>query len=181
MRRLAVALVLAALVAGCGGSKQSAPTTVTVTTTRVVTTTVTTTTGATTGATTTEEPATALLTAVKVTGNAVRFDFESTPREVRASYQPRSALRGCGSGLPVAVKGTAFVIVHFQPAATADIQGAQVTPTYTGPSRIEGPGPVLETVKTCDFEADLAWAIGVESQLGLRVSQSGSTVTVSFG
>jgi hypothetical protein len=40
---------------------------------------------------------------------------------------------------------------------------------------------VLETVKTSDFEADLAWAIGLERRLPLRVEQNGATVTVSFG
>jgi hypothetical protein len=53
--------------------------------------------------------------------------------------------------------------------------------TYTGPRRIAGPGPVLETAKTSDFEADLAWAIGLERRLPLRVAQDGATVTVSFG
>ncbi len=54
-------------------------------------------------------------------------------------------------------------------------------PTYTGPRRLSGPGPVLETAKTSDFEADLAWAIGLKRRLPFRVVQYGTTVTVSFG
>jgi hypothetical protein len=40
---------------------------------------------------------------------------------------------------------------------------------------------VLETAKTSDFEADLAWAIGLVRRLPLRVAQDGATVTVTFG
>ena len=79
------------------------------------------------------------------------------------------------------LKGTAYAVVHFTPAATADLEGEQVTRTYTGPPRLSGPGPVLETAKTSDFEADLAWAIGLERRLPLQVERDGSTVTVSFG
>ena len=74
-----------------------------------------------------------------------------------------------------------FDVIHFFPAASADIQGEQVIPTYTGPKRLSGPGPVLETAKTSDFEADLAWAIGVARRMPFHVSQDGTTVTVRFG
>jgi hypothetical protein len=150
MRRLAVGLLLAAALAGCGGSKRTTP------------------------------PEYAYLTAVHVTGSSVRFEFESEPAQVRARYEPRSQLSECGSGRSVPLHGAAFVVVHFQPAASAEIKGEKVVPTYTGPKRLPGPGPVLEVVKTCDFEADLGWAIGVERRLPLHVSQDGSTVTVSF-
>ena len=79
------------------------------------------------------------------------------------------------------LKGAAFAVVHFTPAATADLDGESVRPTYTGPRRLSGPGPVLETAKTSDFEADLAWAIGLERRLPLHVARDGATVTVSFG
>ena len=77
------------------------------------------------------------------------------------------------------MKGTAFVTVKVQPGYGYDFVNAK--PTYTGPKRISGPGPVLETAKTCDFEADLGWAIGVERRLPLTVAQDGDTVTVGFG
>ena len=141
----------AALLAGCGGGSKSS-----------------------------EGPETAYLTDVNVTNDAVSFDFKSAPLEVKARYQARSQLRECGSGRPVRVKGAAFVVVHFTPAASAEIRGEDVVPTYTGPRRLSGPGPVLETAKMCDFEADLGWAMGIAKKLPLHVSQDGSTVTVSF-
>jgi hypothetical protein len=151
MRRVALMVGTAALLAGCGG-----------------------------GSTSSEGPETAYLTDVNVTGDAVSFDFKSAPLEVKARYQARSQLRECGSGRPVRVKGAAFVVVHFTPAASAEIRGEDVVPTYTGPRRLSGPGPVLETAKMCDFEADLGWAMGIAKKLPLHVSQDGSTVTVSF-
>jgi hypothetical protein len=152
MRRVALAVGAAALLAGCGGGSKSS-----------------------------EAPEFAYLTDVKVEGRVVSFDFKSAPREVKARYEPRSQLKECGSGSPVRLKGAASVVVHFTPAASAEIKGEEVVPTYTGPRRLSGPGPVLETVKMCDFEADLGWAVGIAKKLPLHVSQDGSSVTVSFG
>jgi hypothetical protein len=151
MRRLAVTLAALALLAGCGGSKQ-----------------------------TSSEPTTALLTAVQVDRTKVTFEFKSAPQDVRASYVPRSQLAESGSGKPVPLKGTAYLMIHFTPAATAEATASTVTFSYTGPRRINGPGPVLEVAKTSDFEADLGWAIGLERRLRSHVSQDGSSVTVSF-
>jgi hypothetical protein len=151
VRRGTLALAAAVLLAGCGGTKHLSV------------------------------PPTALLTGVHVDGKTVRFDFKSAPGAVEASYQPKSRIVESGSGAPVPLKGRAYVVIHFRPAATADIQGEKVVPTYTGPKRLSGSGPVLETAKTSDFEADLAWAIGLERRLPLHVAQDGTTVTVSFG
>jgi hypothetical protein len=151
MRSLAAALCALALVAGCGGSKHS------------------------------ETPQNALLTGVLVDGTKVTFDFKSGPQHVKARYEPRSHIVESGSGASVPLQGSAYYVVHFFPAASADIQGEKVVPTYTGPKRLKGPGPVMELAKTSDFEADLAWAIGLEKKLPAHVSQVGSTVTVSFG
>jgi hypothetical protein len=151
MRRLAVAL-LVVVAAGCGGSNHASG-----------------------------EPQNALLTDVKVEATSVTFEFKSKPKTVTSGYQPKSRIAESGSGAPVPLKGTAFLVIRFFPAASADIQGEKVIPTYTGPKRLSGPGPVLETAKTSDFEADLAWAIGIARRLPFHVSQDGSTVTVSFG
>ena len=151
MSRVALAFACSALLAACGGSKHETA------------------------------PTNALLTGVHVEGTSVAFDFKSAPSTVRASYQPKGRIAESGSGAPVPLRGKAYVVIHFFPAASADIQGEQVIPTYTGPKRLSGPGPVLETAKTSDFEADLAWAIGLERRLPLRVVKDGTTVTVSFG
>jgi hypothetical protein len=145
------AAAAAALLAGCGGSSNS------------------------------DIPTTALLTGVHVAADHVTFEFKSAPQDVRTRYQPKSQIVESGSGRPVPLQGKAYVVIHFVPGATADFQGEQVVPTYTGPRRLSGPGPVLETAKTSDFEADLAWAIGLERRLPFRVDRDGTTVTVSFG
>jgi hypothetical protein len=123
-------------------------------------------------------PENAYLTGVEVHDETVRFEFESSPRQVRARYEQRSRLAECGSGRPVRVRGDAFVVVHFQPAASAKLDGEKVVMTYTGPKRLRGTGPVLEAAKSCDFEADLGWAIGLERRLPIDVTRDGSTVTV---
>lgn len=157
MTRLVAALLVVAALGGCGGSKQAQ-----------------TTTGG-------KPPLYAYLTDVRVQAAAVRFDFRSPPRQVVARYVPRASVVGCGSGLPLALRGSAFVVVSFQPAMTAVITDGKVVPTYEGANRLRGTGPVLELVKSCDFEADVSWAIGLERRLPLHVSQDGSSVTVRFG
>ena len=143
-----LALLLVLVAAGCGGAKQAA------------------------------EPKIALLTDVRVSGTSVDFAFRSPPQTVRAVYRPRSALAECGSGRRVAVAGKAYLVVHFTPAATADIRGDEVIPTYTGPTRVEGTGPVLEAVKVCDFEAEVAWAIGLERRSPFHVGRDGAAVSL---
>jgi hypothetical protein len=152
MGKPAAALATLALLAGCGGSKHAS-----------------------------SPPATALLTSVHVGSARVNFEFRSAPGEVRISYVPRSQLVESGSGRPVPLKGAAYLMIHFTPAATAEATADGVTLSYTGPRRIEGPGPVLELAKTSDFEADLGFAIGLEHRLRPHVSRDGASVTVSFG
>jgi hypothetical protein len=151
MRRLPAALALALVLAGCGGSDDR------------------------------NAPEYAYLTGVRVDGTTVRFDFKSRPQVVSMGYAQASQLRECGSGKPVRLQGRAFVMVHFRPAATAEIHGEKVVPTYTGPKHLSGTGPVLEAAKSCDFEADLGWALGLERKLPLQLVRDGSTVTVSVG
>jgi hypothetical protein len=152
MRRLATGLLLAlaTLCTGCGGAKHE------------------------------PVPTNAYLTGVHVTGSSVTFEFRSKPQKVAASWQPASRIAECGSGAPIRLRGRGFAVVHFRPAASAEIDGEQVVPTYSGPKRLHGPGPVLDVVKSCDFEADLAWAIGVERRVPLHVARDGSAVTISF-
>ncbi len=144
-------VALVPVVAGCGGAKKAAV------------------------------PETALLTGVDVQASKVVFTFKSAPQTVTERWVPRSQLLESGSGSPVPLKGAAYLMIQFQPAATAVADASSVRFTYTGKKRIEGPGPVLEVAKTSDFEADLAWAIGLERRLAVHVAQDGATVTVGFG
>jgi len=125
------------------------------------------------------QPTTALLTDVTVEGKSVRFDFRSDPSAVRTGYERQ--VNECGSGAPVRLQGAASLVVHFMPAASADLRGEQVVPTYTGPRRLAGPGPVLEAVKVCDFEADLGWAIALDRRLPVHVERDDNAVVVNFG
>ncbi len=152
MRRLAAGLLIVVAAAGCGSSTKHEAV-----------------------------PENAYLTGVHVTASSVRFEFKSKPQQVAASWQPASRVSECGSGMPVKLRGRAFAVVHFRPAASAEIKGEKVVLTYKGPKRLSGPGPVLETARMCDFEADLGWAIGVARRVPLRVERDGSTVTISFG
>ena len=81
--------------------------------------------------------------------------------------------------LDVALKGV------FEPAATADLSGAKLERTYTGPRRIQPAGMhfVREIVKTGDFEAVLTWAIGLSERRPFMVTSSGSPprLTIELG
>jgi hypothetical protein len=118
------------------------------------------------------KPDRATLTDVRVEARSVHFTFDSRPQTVRHAYAARASLAECGSGTPVRPTGSAFLVVHFLPAQTR----------VGVPKRIVMPsGTVLDVAKVCDFEADVAWAIGVARRLPVHVSTGGRTVTVTFG
>jgi hypothetical protein len=130
------------------------------------------------------ERATAYLTDVTLGPSSVRFVFDRPPGAVRLAHEPKARTAECGSGKPISLAGEAVAVVHFVPAATAKIDGEKVVRTYTGPRRFQGSGPFRALAKTCDFESDLAWAIGVaerEDLAELNVSRAGNAVTVSIG
>jgi hypothetical protein len=112
----------------------------------------------------------ALLLAVHVGARSVTFSFRGTPAAVHAAYTTKP-LAQCGSGLPVPVKGVHFV-VHFLPARTAL--------SFAKQRRLPGTGTVRELAKVCDFESDLAWAIGLDRRRPYNVARNGSRVTVTF-
>jgi hypothetical protein len=113
----------------------------------------------------------ATLTDVHVTNSAVTFTFDVAPDQLKSRYAARSTLAECGSGRPVRPAGHAFFVIHFMPAQSQGVPIRIVMPS----------GAVLEADKVCDFEADVAWAIGLDTKLPANVSSDGSTVTVSFG
>ena len=113
----------------------------------------------------------ATLTAVHVRGNEVEFDFDRMPAEISTVVPKQAQLAECGSGAHVRVRGASVVVVHFRPAQTQGL-----------PKRIAGgSGPVLELAKTCDFEADVAWAIGLSRRVAVAVSRHDRHVILSFG
>jgi hypothetical protein len=154
VRRLAVlAAVAVVAVAGCGDSHKASA------------------------------PEVALLTGVQAEGTSATFDFKSAPGMVRTEFRRRSQIAESGSGRPVPLKGAAFLVVSFSPAATAEADATSVTFSYTGPKRLRPStaGPVQELVKIGDFEAQLDWAVGLDRRRPVHVTRNGTKVTVAFG
>ena len=73
----------------------------------------------------------------------------------------------CGSGMPVNLDGGAMLEVTFE-ATNAHTDAGQST---LRARQITGPGNIiLESVQTCDFEAQVAWAIGLKSEKNFKVT-----------
>ena len=102
----------------------------------------------------------------------VVFEFRNGLPGYRVEYvQP--PLHADGSGERVAVSGSAFVLVTMQPASGFDVETGEGKLVYDGPRRIDaskaGASVVKELVRTGDFEAQLGWAVGLDSPVDFRV------------
>ena len=116
----------------------------------------------------------------------VIFSFREAPPGpgYNISYEPAATAKSeDGSGNPVEVDGSAFLVVRLTPAMGAEIVGEQVQPTYTGPRRLkpEGTSFVREVVKTGDFEAMVTWVIGLEEERPFTANASPSELVVELG
>lgn len=91
------------------------------------------------------------------TGHHTTFDrvvFDLTGGQVQDSVSVIAEPVGCGSGKPISAKGEEFLEVRLQPADGH---------SYAGPRNFETTLPTAQSVVfTCDFEADLSIAIGVD-------------------
>jgi hypothetical protein len=83
-------------------------------------------------------------------------------------------LKEDGSGAPVSVAGSAFVVVRMEPASGFDLNSGEGELVYKGPKRLPGTGVVKEVVRSGDFEAVLSWAIGLEAKVPFRVTTAAS-------
>ena len=115
---------------------------------------------------------TALLTDVRVGTeddvSRVVFEFEGGVPGFAVEYVD-PPITSDGSGETVQVEGAAFIQVRMEPASGVDLSGETFEETYTGPDRIRGSGPVNEVVRTGDFEANLTWVLGLDSDVPFRV------------
>jgi hypothetical protein len=117
----------------------------------------------------------------------VTFSFkESEPGPgYDISYQPAEVAKiEDGSGDPVAVAGGDFLVVRMFPAMTAEIDGEEVTQTYTGPRNIPAPVEarmIREIAQTGDFEAQVTWAIGLDNKHPYTVTTSNDELVVEIG
>ncbi len=68
------------------------------------------------------------------------------------------------SGEPIEVEGQAFLELRLEPATGVRLEGEEPEPTYLGPGRLPVPDAnvATEVVRIGDFEANLAWVVGVE-------------------
>ncbi len=75
-------------------------------------------------------------------------------------------VRACGSGAPVAVEGEATLAVRFEGTAAHTEAGV---PTVDGSDRHLALPVVRSLHLTCDFEAQVSWAAGLQTRSSFRV------------
>ena len=109
------------------------------------------------------------------------FEQQAPGPGYEVSYQPAETAKvEDASGNPVEIDGQAFLVVKLTPAMTAKIDGDQVTKTYTGPNRLPGTGPIAEVVKTGDFEGVVTWVIGLDRKHLFTTDASDSQLVVKI-
>jgi hypothetical protein len=145
-----------------------------------------------TGAQSAAKPAqTMLLTGVKADSDSctdrIVFDFRDAGGAApgaTVAYRPADqAQTEDASGRHIPIAGKSFLVVRFEPAATADLSKPELEITYTGPRSIKPAGArwVQEIAKTGDFEAVLTWSIGLSEQRPFTVQTEPGRLTVVFG
>jgi hypothetical protein len=116
----------------------------------------------------------------------VTFKFkESKPGPgYDVSYQAADiATKQDGSGKPLAIAGEDFLVVRMFPVMTAEIDGEDVKPTNEGPRNIPVPGEasmIQQLTQTGDFEAQVTWAIGLDSEHPFTVMASDDELVVEI-
>lgn len=117
----------------------------------------------------------ALLTDVRLAGHdgfdrvVLEFDGPDVP-SYRISYVDPPIIQD-GSGEGVSVDGNAFLELRLTPASGVDSRDSDWEPTYHGPERVEAAtGAVTEVVRVDDFEANLAWVVGLPTQQPFAVA-----------
>jgi hypothetical protein len=140
---------------------------------------------------TTKPSQTMLLTGVNVGSSSctdrIVFDFRDAAGEhpaAKVAYRPADqAQTEDASGRHIPIAGKAFLVVRFEPAATADLSKPKLEITYTGPRSIKPAGTrwVQEVAKTGDFESVLTWSIGLAQERAFKVVSAPARLTVVFG
>lgn len=120
--------------------------------------------------------------------DTITFTFRDTPGAGPPPYviEPVSPpFAQAGSGAPIAVPGSKFLKVKFQPAWILDPEAADAPLTYTGPHAITPAGTaVTRGVVLFDaYEAVVGWIVGLDSAGAYTVSATASPpkVTITVG
>jgi hypothetical protein len=91
------------------------------------------------------------------------FEFDHALPDATIEYISNPT--ACGSGLPVNVGGQAVLEVRMI-AAVAHENGISTIDA----NRFDGPGgSIIEAAQTCDFEAHVTWALGIDEVASFRV------------
>lgn len=121
------------------------------------------------------------VTAVDACTDRIEFSFDSSSGQpgVQVSYQ-QPPFTEDGSGEPVTVEGSAFLVVRFEPATTFDIETGE--PTYDGPDQILPVNThwVREVRLTGSFEGVVNWLVGLDSERGFSVDTASNRVTITI-
>jgi len=100
------------------------------------------------------------------------FQFTNAVPGYRVAYR-NGPFAEDGSGKPVSVKGSAFLVVRMEPASGYDLNTGEGQLVYKGSPRIEGADAgtsvVEELVRTGDFESVLTWVVGLGRAADFRV------------
>ncbi len=90
-----------------------------------------------------------------------------------------------GSGAPIEVRGSAFLVLRLEPAAIADLSIEFAPLTYEGPRDFEPEGTIhVVQVRLYDaFEGVVGWVIGLDSQQPFTVETGTSppSITIAIG
>ena len=120
-----------------------------------------------------EGTGTALLRAVRVGSNSgferIVFEFAGAAPGYRIAWV-KGPITADASGLPVSVKGAAYLRIILSPASGIDPSNANAV--YTGPDRIPVAAEttlITDLVRTGDFEAVLSWVAGATKRVPFRV------------
>lgn len=120
----------------------------------------------------------ALLTNVQTgaeeTYDRALFQFEGTRPGYRVEYISAPAI-ACGSGEPVEVAGQALLQVRLSPAQAHDEAGA---PTSAQNEFTPNLPALLELERTCDFEGEVVWVLGLVQEVDFRVFDIADTFLV---
>jgi len=98
------------------------------------------------------------------------FDFEGEGiPEYVVGYTEGPGFTGSGGGDPVFPAGSFYLVVRITPGLTYDVDDR--SPIYLGPSAFDPAlDPIAEIAFVDDFEADMVWVIGLDSESGFQVS-----------
>lgn len=95
----------------------------------------------------------------------VVFEFDEATPEFRIRYV-EPPVQESPSGQEIEVEGSSFLEIVMSPATGVDLSGEEFEETYTGPDRFqpEDAPAIQEVVRTEDFEAVMAWVLGLDSE-----------------